>query len=126
MRVLLLRLWATTALALLLVSGAQAASNFVLNENCPPSFEKMDNGSCELRNLYQFYDSLQDMGVGGTKTSLPAHRDGFSPQQIDLGRYLFLIRPCRPMGPSPVPAATIPTKASVTIRREVLVFMGRR
>ena len=89
MRVLLLRLWATTALALLLVSGAQAASNFVLNENCPPSFEKMDNGSCELRNLYQFYDSLQDMGVGGTKTSLPAHRDGFSPQQIDLGRYLF-------------------------------------
>jgi cytochrome c peroxidase len=89
MRLLLLRLWQTTALALLLVSGAQAASNFVLNESCPPSFEKMDNGSCELRNPYQFSDSLQDMGVGGTKTSLPAYRDGFSPQQIDLGRYLF-------------------------------------
>ncbi len=74
---------------LLLVSFVQAAPEFVLNENCPPSFEKMDNGSCELRNLYQLYDSLQDMGVGGTKTALPAHRDGFTPQQIDLGRYLF-------------------------------------
>lgn len=77
------------ALVLLLSPTAQAASEFVLNENCPPSFEKIDNGTCELRNLYQFYDSLQDMGVGGTKTSLPPHRDGFTPQQIDLGRYLF-------------------------------------
>jgi cytochrome c peroxidase len=27
--------------------------------------------------------------VGGTRTALPPHRDGFTPQQIDLGRYLF-------------------------------------
>ena len=44
---------------------------------------------CELRTLYQFYDSLQDRGIGGTRTALPPHRDGFTPQQIDLGRYLF-------------------------------------
>ena len=27
--------------------------------------------------------------MGGTRTALPPHRDGFTPQQIDLGRYLF-------------------------------------
>ena len=56
---------------------------------CPPSFEKTAGGICELRTLYQFYDSLEDRGVGGTRTALPPHRDGFTPQQIDLGRYLF-------------------------------------
>ncbi|EAQ97256.1 cytochrome-c peroxidase [Congregibacter litoralis] len=60
-----------------------------LSDRCPPSFEKTGAGVCELRNMYQFYDSLQDQGVGGTQTALPAHRDGFRPQQIDLGRYLF-------------------------------------
>jgi len=35
------------------------------------------------------YDSLQGQGLGGLKTALPAHRDGFTPQQIDLGRLLF-------------------------------------
>ncbi|MCP5128177.1 MAG: c-type cytochrome [Pseudomonadales bacterium] len=35
------------------------------------------------------YPSLENAGVGGLKTGLPAYRDGFSPQQIDLGRYLF-------------------------------------
>jgi cytochrome c peroxidase len=67
------------------VSGAP----FRLSELCPPGFEKTGDGVCELRTMYQFYDSLQDRGVGGTQTSLPAHRDGFTPQQIDLGRYLF-------------------------------------
>ncbi|MFT4767958.1 MAG: cytochrome c peroxidase [Glaciecola sp.] len=61
----------------------------VLNDRCPPSFEETEAGTCELRNMYQFYDSLQDRGVGGTQTALPQHRDGFSPEQIDLGRYLF-------------------------------------
>ena len=50
---------------------------------------RTDNNRCELRNLYQLYDSLGDRGVGGLKTALPTHRDGFSPQQIDLGRLLF-------------------------------------
>jgi len=61
---------------------------FKLAKHCPPSFELTDKG-CELRSLYQFYDSVQGRGVGGTQTSLPANRDGFSPQQIDLGRFLF-------------------------------------
>ncbi|MBT4519540.1 MAG: cytochrome-c peroxidase [Halieaceae bacterium] len=73
----------------ILAFTVQAQTDFVLNPRCPPSFEKTQKGVCELRTMYQFYDSLQDMGVGGTKTALPAHRDGFSPQQIDLGRYLF-------------------------------------
>lgn len=39
--------------------------------------------------MYQMYSSLENAGVGGLKTGLPAWRDGFSPRQIDLGRYLF-------------------------------------
>ena len=77
------------SLALFLMPAAWASAGFVLNEHCPPSFEKTNAGVCELRNLYQFYGSLQGRGVGGTQTSLPAHRDGFTPGQIDLGRYLF-------------------------------------
>jgi cytochrome c peroxidase len=68
---------------------APEAGEIVLSERCPPGFEKTDADVCELRNLYQFYDSLQDRGVGGTKTALPEHRDGFRPEEIDLGRYLF-------------------------------------
>jgi cytochrome c peroxidase len=71
--------------------GARAStqSDITLNQRCPPGFEKTAAGVCELRTLYQFYDSLEDRGVGGTRTALPPHRDGFTPQQIDLGRYLF-------------------------------------
>lgn len=64
-------------------------SHFALSQHCPPGFELVAENRCELRTLYQFYDSVQNRGVGGTHTSLPKHRDGFSPQQIDLGRYLF-------------------------------------
>jgi cytochrome c peroxidase len=60
----------------------------VLSERCPPGFE-LSQGRCELRNLYQMYSSLEDAGVGGLKTGLPRWRDGFTPQQTDLGRYLF-------------------------------------
>ncbi len=66
-----------------------ASSDFTLNRNCPPGFEKVERGVCELRTLYQFYDSLGNRGLGGTRTALPPHRDGFTPEQIDLGRYLF-------------------------------------
>jgi cytochrome c peroxidase len=72
------------------VSPAQASSsNVVLADQCPPSFALDQNNQCRLRNLYQLYDSLQNRGLGGLKTALPEHRDGFSPQQIDLGRLLF-------------------------------------
>jgi cytochrome c peroxidase len=66
-----------------------APTDFTLNSYCPPGFEKTGTGVCELRTLYQFYDSLENRGLGGTRTALPPHRDGFTPQQIDLGRYLF-------------------------------------
>ena len=77
-------------LTLLLTSHASLADDqqIRLRDTCPPGFEKINN-QCFLRNLYQMYDSLQNQGVGGLKTGLPDYRDGFSPQQIDLGRYLF-------------------------------------
>lgn len=67
---------------------ASAAAEFTLNEHCPPGFELVA-GRCELRSLYQMYPSLRGAGVGGLKTGLPAWRDGFTPRQTDLGRYLF-------------------------------------
>jgi cytochrome c peroxidase len=69
---------------------SEQADKIVLSEHCPASFELVAGNKCELRTLYQMYDSLQNKGVGGLKTALPpGYRNGFSPQQIDLGRYLF-------------------------------------
>ncbi|MCH1601428.1 MAG: cytochrome-c peroxidase [Luminiphilus sp.] len=39
--------------------------------------------------MYDNYRSPHDSGVGGPRAGLPEIRDGFSPQVIDLGRYLF-------------------------------------
>ena len=82
------------ALRVVLALGAAAVSAesshaIELVSNCPPSFELTADNQCKLRTLYDGYKSLEDKGVGGLKTALPAVRDGFSPQQIDLGRYLF-------------------------------------
>jgi len=66
---------------------AQAVS-FRLSDQCPASFEKRES-RCWLHSTYQQYSSLTNAGVGGLKTGLPAFRDGFTPEQIDLGRYLF-------------------------------------
>ncbi len=59
-----------------------------LNQSCPAGFEQLA-GKCYFRNLYRLYSSLQNAGVGGLKTGLPEPREGFTPEQIDLGRYLF-------------------------------------
>lgn len=67
---------------------ASAAGEFTLSDDCPPGFELIA-GRCDLRSLYQMYPSLRGAGVGGLKTGLPAWRDGFTPRQTDLGRYLF-------------------------------------
>jgi cytochrome c peroxidase len=77
--------------ALLSTSEEIEKKGFVieLSSHCPPGFELDKNNNCINRNLYQQYESLQNAGVGGLKTALPEVRDGFSPQQIDLGRYLF-------------------------------------
>ncbi|MFT5572703.1 MAG: cytochrome c peroxidase [Cryomorphaceae bacterium] len=90
--VLLCALGVTIAAMLIATSiqKTQASDQtFILNSHCPPGFELMQDNSCELRSLYQFYNSTQNRGVGGTQTGLPPYTDGFSPQQIDLGRYLF-------------------------------------
>ncbi|MGF1557760.1 MAG: cytochrome-c peroxidase [Flavobacteriaceae bacterium] len=60
-----------------------------LTKHCPPGFKKNKNNECIAVNLYQQYDSPNNGGVGGLQTSPPEIRDGFSPQEIDLGRYLF-------------------------------------
>ncbi len=69
--------------------STDSAEPIVLASHCPPGFELTDENTCKCRNLYQQYESLRESGVGGLKTALPAIRDGFSPQQIDLGRLLF-------------------------------------
>ncbi|WP_299981659.1 cytochrome c peroxidase [uncultured Pseudoteredinibacter sp.] len=72
-----------------MINSLILAAGISLSSHCPAGFEKAESNRCELRTVYQFYDSLQNRGVGGTQTSLPKHVDGYSPQQIDLGRYLF-------------------------------------
>lgn len=70
-------------------AAAFADARLQLRDTCPPGFEPVAPDRCELRTLYQNYASLRYAGVGGPRTGLPTARDGFSPQQIDLGRYLF-------------------------------------
>lgn len=76
-------------LAFAVGAGAQADTSITLRDYCPPGFELSEGRRCELRTLYQNYDSLSYAGVGGPRTGLPKPRDGFSPRQIDLGRHLF-------------------------------------
>ena len=56
---------------------------------CPAGFKLTEERRCELNSLYDNYRSPHDSGVGGPRAGLPKIRDGFSPQVIDLGRYLF-------------------------------------
>ena len=70
------------------VSAAAKPAGFTLSTQCPASFERV-KGVCRLRNHYLQFSSLQGAGVGGLRTGLPKFRDGFTPKQIDLGRYLF-------------------------------------
>lgn len=66
-----------------------ADEGFTLSAACPPGFQRTNDNRCVLQTPYLMYRSLHDKGVGGLRTALPEHRDGFSPQQIDLGRFLF-------------------------------------
>lgn len=74
-----------------LVASSPVAAQvpITLASQCPPGFQTTADNTCKLHTLYDQYDSLYDRGVGGLQTALPARRDGFSPQQIDLGRFLF-------------------------------------
>ena len=86
----LLMPWVLLSLAAPLMAHGEtsATPTFQLSDTCPASFENQ-GGGCVLRNRYREYRSLRDAGVGGLKTGLPPLREGFTPQQIDLGRYLF-------------------------------------
>ncbi len=79
------RFWLSMLVA---VAPWASATDWQLSEHCPAGFQ-LDEGRCYFASLYSDYRSLQDSGVGGLKTGLPEIRDGFSPQQIDLGRLLF-------------------------------------
>jgi len=89
--VILLTLICTVVLIARTWNAASKESELTLCAACPPGFELTDDNICKLRTVYQQYESVEgnDPGVGGLKTPLPPVRDGFTPQQIDLGRYLF-------------------------------------
>ena len=74
---------------LLVFFATNVSSDFSLSKDCPPGFLLDSEGKCRMKSLYHFYDSFQGKGLGGMKTGLPPYRDGFSPEQIDLGRLLF-------------------------------------
>ena len=81
---LLLLLW--------LISAAIAkgeSGEFALVDNCPAGFKINEQSVCILDSLYNHYGSPHNSGVGGPRAGLPELREGFSPQIIDLGRYLF-------------------------------------
>lgn len=69
------------------INPLAAAEIFSLSNHCPPSFEKLANGTCKFRSLYEFYNSPS--GFGGLKTRLPEHQGNYTAEKIDLGRYLF-------------------------------------
>ncbi|WP_240484977.1 cytochrome-c peroxidase [Arenibacter latericius] len=78
--------------ALVKNSGTQPPTYYdvpQLSSTCPPGFKLNERNECISQNLYKLYTTDNDPGVGGLKTALPEVRDGFSPQEIDLGRYLF-------------------------------------
>jgi len=74
-------------LALVLSVIGVPAPAFELSDQCPPSFEKLPNGLCQLRSLYDFYDSPAQHG--GVKAKLPPMPAAYTAEQIDLGRFLF-------------------------------------
>ena len=74
-------------LLLLLFAGPAPAQEIALSQACPPSFQLLPDGTCELVTLYGFYDSPPQHGGLKARLDPPARR--YTPQQIDLGRYLF-------------------------------------
>ena len=79
-------------LALAFFAGQRPSSYYpvpLLKSSCPPGFKLNENNECIAKNLYNQYATTNKAGVGGLKSALPEIRDGFSPQEIDLGRYLF-------------------------------------
>lgn len=80
----MLRILLLMALAGLPLARAETPA---LSGRCPASFELLADGTCQLRTLYDFYDSPAQHG--GVQARLPELKARFTPQQIDLGRQLF-------------------------------------
>jgi len=75
----------------LLATGATELSadlTVELADRCPPYFSLDQNHHCKLNTLYDLYPAVNPQW-GGYRVALPGRRDGYTPQQIDLGRYLF-------------------------------------
>ena len=86
------KLGASLALALWLAPLAidkQTNHDFALVDYCPAGFKFNEHSVCKLDSIYNTYKSPHNSGVGGLKAGLPELRDGFRPEVIDLGRYLF-------------------------------------
>lgn len=83
---LILRI-ALRGLFVLVLCVGNAAGAQSLSGRCPPSFELLSDGTCKLRTLYEGYARID--GHGGMQTALPPMRQAYTPQQIDLGRFLF-------------------------------------
>ena len=73
----------------LILTAGEHRHSFELATTCPAGFKLIEERRCKLNSLYDNYRSPHDSGVGGPRAGLPKIRDGFSPQVIDLGRYLF-------------------------------------
>jgi cytochrome c peroxidase len=85
----LMRQLVTVLIAFACLLGAAASKQVIqLNHSCPPYFEKTAKATCKLQSLYQIYPAVNDQW-GGYRVALPQARDGFTPEQIDLGRLLF-------------------------------------
>lgn len=82
-------LWPDNSAALGVILSENPETGFTLNKNCPPGFKLNEQNQCISQNLYLQYDSPNNKGLGGLQTGLPELREGFSPQEIDLGRLLF-------------------------------------
>ena len=84
--------WAIFGVAWSAVLPAAAATESItsieLSDRCPPYLALDPENRCILNTLYDIYPAANPLW-GGYRVSLPPRRDGFTPQQIDLGRYLF-------------------------------------
>ena len=74
-------------LAITLLAPAAIAADITLNSQCPASFQMLGDRTCELVTLYGLYDSPAQHG--GLKARLEAPAARYTPEQMDLGRYLF-------------------------------------
>ncbi len=107
-----------------LTREAAGAAIWRLRDRCPPSFEQLADRTCELRTLYQLYASAD--GHGGLRARLPPMRQRFTPEQIDLGRYLFFDRALSGDGTTACADCHRPDRGFGDGRARSMTFVDRR